>query len=73
MLIVTRRVGEAVMIGDGVAVVVLGIKGQQVRIGVRAPRETSVHRQEVYERIQEERRQAAVQSGETSQLEAAAG
>ncbi|TJY56627.1 carbon storage regulator CsrA [Sinimarinibacterium sp. CAU 1509] len=51
MLILTRRVGETLMIGDQVEVTVLGIKGNQVRIGVKAPRDISVHREEVFERL----------------------
>ena len=54
MLILTRRVGESLMIGDEVSVTVLGVKGNQVRIGVNAPKTVSVHREEIYQRIQQE-------------------
>ncbi len=54
MLILTRRVGETVMIGNDVTVTVLGVKGNQVRIGVNAPRDVAVHREEIYERIKRE-------------------
>ncbi|WP_260294765.1 carbon storage regulator CsrA [Sedimenticola hydrogenitrophicus] len=54
MLILTRRVGETLMIGDEVTVTVLGVKGNQVRIGVNAPRDVTVHREEIYERIKRE-------------------
>jgi len=54
MLILTRRVGETLMIGDEVTVTVLGVKGNQVRIGVNAPRDVTVHREEIYERIKQE-------------------
>jgi carbon storage regulator len=55
MLILTRRIGENVRIGDDVVVAVLGVKGNQVRIGINAPKGVAVHREEVYERIRQER------------------
>lgn len=58
MLILTRRVGETLVIGDDVTVTVLGVKGNQVRLGVNAPRDLPVHREEIYERIQQEKRSA---------------
>ncbi|ADZ90035.1 MULTISPECIES: carbon storage regulator CsrA [Marinomonas] len=54
MLILTRRVGETLMVGDEVSVTVLGVKGNQVRIGINAPKDVSVHREEIYLRIQKE-------------------
>lgn len=60
MLILTRRVGETVMIGDEVTITVLGVKGNQVRVGINAPKSVAVHREEIYERIKRE------QQGESS-------
>jgi carbon storage regulator len=60
MLILTRRAGESLRINDDISVTVLGIKGNQVRIGVDAPKSVAVHREEIYKRIQEERQAAPV-------------
>lgn len=59
MLILTRRVGETLMVGDEVTVTVLGVKANQVRIGVNAPKDVSVHREEIYQRIQKEKDKSA--------------
>ena len=59
MLILTRRIGETVVIGDNVNITVLGVKGNQVRLGVNAPKEVSVHREEIYQRIQFEKQAKA--------------
>jgi carbon storage regulator len=64
MLILTRRVGETLMIGDEVTVTVLGVKGNQVRIGVNAPRDVTVHREEIYERIKQEQQAQQEAAGE---------
>ncbi len=64
MLILTRRAGETVMIGSDVTITVLGVKGNQVRIGINAPKDVAVHREEIYERIQSEKA-----SGETGRAE----
>ncbi|MEY3220319.1 MAG: hypothetical protein RIT27_1676 [Pseudomonadota bacterium] len=55
MLILTRRVGESLMIDDQVTVTVLGVKGNQVRIGINAPKDVAVHREEIFQRIQQEK------------------
>ena len=55
MLILTRRVGESIIIGDDIVINILGVKGNQIRIGVNAPKEISVHREEIYNRIQAEK------------------
>ncbi len=63
MLILTRRVGETVMIGNDVTVTVLGVKGNQVRIGINAPKTVAVHREEIYERIQREQQGGQMEPG----------
>lgn len=59
MLVLTRKVNESIMIGDSIEVVVVSVHGEQVKIGIKAPRDVAVHRREVYEAIQKENIQAA--------------
>jgi carbon storage regulator len=54
MLILTRRIGESVVIGENVTVTILGVKGNQVRVGIDAPKDVAVHREEIFERLQQE-------------------
>jgi len=65
MLILTRRIGETLIIGDDVNITVLGVKGNQVRLGINAPKDVSVHREEIYLRIQQERQGAEHEEVET--------
>jgi carbon storage regulator len=67
MLILTRRAGETVMIGSDVTITVLGVKGNQVRIGINAPKDVAVHREEIFQRIQNEK---AAEEGETPEVDA---
>lgn len=68
MLILTRRIGEALMIGDDVSITVLGVKGNQVRLGVNAPRDVGVHREEVYQRISQDEATATPSTQQNGQL-----
>lgn len=60
MLILTRRVGETIMVGDNVTVTIMGVKGNQIRIGINAPKDITVHREEIYERIRREQGPASL-------------
>ena len=60
MLVLTRKLGESIAIGDDIKVSIIEIKGKQVRLGIQAPQQTTVHREEIYQRIQEENRMAAL-------------
>ena len=66
MLILTRRVGETLVIGDDVRVTVLGVRGNQVRVGVNAPKDVAVHREEIYQRIQSEKKMPEADNGSIS-------
>jgi len=67
MLILTRRVGETVMIGDDVTITVLGVKGNQVRVGINAPKSVAVHREEIYERIKREQQSSEAPENKASE------
>lgn len=69
MLILTRRVGETLIIGDDVTITVLGIKGHQVRLGINAPKTVSVHREEIYQRIQQEKQKSQEPSNQQQETE----
>lgn len=59
MLVLTRKVHQSIVIGDGIEVVVLEVRGEQVRLGIKAPKDVAVHRKEIYEQILEENRSAS--------------
>ena len=69
MLILTRRVGETLMVGDDVTITVLGVKGNQVRIGINAPKDVAVHREEIYDRIRKEQDGEGAEGAEVDESE----
>lgn len=73
MLVLTRRVGETLVVGDDVSITVLGVKGNHIRIGIDAPKEVPVHREEIYHRIQREQREQTNGTDSKNNLEVIAG
>ena len=68
MLVLTRKIGEAISIGDDIKIIVMQVKGKQVRLGIQAPKETKIHREEVYAAIQDQNKEAAKAPASVAQV-----